>query len=137
MSTKIQDGTGSGRLVKVNSDNALVVSSIIQTEQHWEALKNSRAYQTWGTVSLSPGTVNCLYIEPTITDLDLVVTYIRIQVIGASGGTSFPNVSNYFDVLPKRPFSYTFQFMFLIRQASNSEFWTLIQTSLFCGLTIR
>ena len=29
---------------------------------------------------------------------DIIITYIRHQIIDASGGTAFPNVSNYFRV---------------------------------------
>jgi len=42
--------------------------------------------------------VNVLHINNTSPNMQLVVTYLRHQIVGASGGTAFPNDSNYFTV---------------------------------------
>lgn len=99
MGSKIQDGRGTSNLAKVNNEGALSVTSIMQPEQHWESLKNGNAYQTWGTSTPTNGTTNCLYLEPDENNLNLVVTYIRLQMIHNGSGTEFPNSNNYFELV--------------------------------------
>lgn len=56
------------------------------------------AYQVLGTTTLSSGTVPILHIANNSAIKDVVVTYIRHQILDNSGGTDFPNVSNYFKI---------------------------------------
>ena len=37
-------------------------------------------------------------MKNTSSNSNMVITYLRHQVVGATGGTSFPNTSNYFTV---------------------------------------
>lgn len=98
MGAKIQDGTGTGNLAQVNSDNELHVLAVTQSEQHWASLKTSEAYQTWGTATLSSGTVNVLYLENESLTRDIIITFIRMQVLG-SGGATLPDSGNYFEIV--------------------------------------
>ena len=96
--TKIQDGTGSGKWAKVDGDNRLSVYAKSASIQHVVSEHEQEAYQVIGTASLSSGTVTVLHIKNISQDKNMVVTYVRHQLVGASGGTSFPNTSNYFSV---------------------------------------
>lgn len=98
MADTIRDGTGQGYLAKVNKDNQISVKSESESIQHTVSRNKQQAYQVIGTATLKNGTTNALHICNDASDKDLIVTYIRHQVIGQSGGTAFPNVSNYFKV---------------------------------------
>ncbi len=101
----IDDGTGSGYLAEVNSNNQLEVNSQSESLQHTQSSKFEQAYQVIGTETLSSGTVVGLHIKNTSTDKNLVVTYIRHQIIGAAGGTEFPNASNYYRIAIGRTYA--------------------------------
>lgn len=93
----IKDGTGRGYLAKVNSANQLTVLSKSASIQHF-ASEDGNAYQIIGLATLSSGTVAILHVCNENPNRQMVITYIRHQVIGATGGTSFPNASNYFSI---------------------------------------
>ena len=94
----IRDGTGNGFLASVNSNNQLEVQSESEEIQHTISFNNGQAYQAFCTTPLSNGTVICQHITNNDPNRNLVVTFVRHQIIGASGGTSFPNVGNYFRI---------------------------------------
>ena len=94
----IRDGKGSGALAEVGSDNKLRVSAKSSSIQHSISVKEKQAYQVIGTATLSATTVVVLHVKNISSALNMVVTYLRHQVVGASGGTAFPNSSNYFSV---------------------------------------
>jgi len=94
----IRDGKGSGALAEVGSDNKLRVSSKSSSIQHNVSAEEKQAYQVIGTATLSAATVVVLHIKNTSSTLNMVITYLRHQLIGATGGTAFPNSSNYFSI---------------------------------------
>lgn len=94
----IRDGTGKGYNAKVDKENRLYVNSKSGSVQHTISIEEQQAYQVIGIASLSPGTVHALHLKNTSPDKAIVVTYFRHQIVGASGGSSFPNVNNYFSV---------------------------------------
>jgi len=97
MPDTIRDGTGSGNLQKVDSDNRAWVRSKSISLQHSISEERQDAYQApVATTDLASGTVVSLHLKNTDERKNLVITYIRHQVIGSSGGTDFPNVGNYF-----------------------------------------
>ena len=97
MPDTIRDGHGSGNLAKVSSDGRLRTYSKSASIQHVVSEHEEEAYQLIGTATLSSGTVCALHITNTSDEL-MIVTYLRHQIVGATGGTAFPNTSNYFSV---------------------------------------
>ncbi|MCK5763374.1 MAG: hypothetical protein KAH05_04575 [Clostridiales bacterium] len=94
----IEDGKGTGFKAKVDSKNRLLVKAYSESIQHATSHSSGQAYQLIGTADLTHGTVTPMHITNNNPSLDMIVTYIRHQVIGSSGGTDFPNVSNYFKI---------------------------------------
>lgn len=94
----LEDGKGTGKKAHVNNENRLAVTAKSESLQHMVSQEYQQAYQCIGTTSLSSGTVTIIYIKNTSSDKNLILTYIRHQVVVASGGTSFPNSSNYFKI---------------------------------------
>ena len=105
MSENIVDGSGKGYSAKVGEDNRLWVNSKSGSIQHSNSSVEKQAYQLIGVASLISGTVTVLHIKNTDSVRNLVVTYLRHQVVGCSGGTTFPNASNYFSVRLGRTYS--------------------------------
>lgn len=93
----ILDGTGKGYKAKVGKDNRLWIESKSSSIQHQVSIVDGQAYQIIGITTLGSGTVTVLHIK-NVSNLNLVITYLRHQLVGASGGTAFPNSSNYFSV---------------------------------------
>ena len=89
------DGTGTGNKAKVNSSNQLEVNAQSESLQHSQSSRNKEAYQVLSTINLSVGTITPIHIKNISKTKNLVATYIRHQIIDQSGGTSFPNASNY------------------------------------------
>lgn len=98
MAEQIKDGRGRGNVAGVNSNNQLEVYAQAASLQHVLSHRDGQAYQVWGIANLGSGTVIPLHITNDNADRDLVVTYIRWQVIDPSGGTGLPNVSNYMTI---------------------------------------
>lgn len=98
MAIKLEDGTGKRFNNKIDSSNRLWVDSRSAALQHDISYVDENAFQVIGASNLSSGTVVPLHITNNNQKLDVVVTYIRHQIVGASGGTSFPNTSNYFSI---------------------------------------
>ena len=90
------DGTGSGYLAKVRSDNKLTVYATSASYQHAVSEEDEQAYQVIGTATPVVGTAPVIHIKNTSTTKNMVVTYVRHQVIDVSGGTALPNTSCYF-----------------------------------------
>ncbi len=95
----------SGYTAKVNKDHRLFVRAKVGMNQHVIAEETQQTYQVFGTATLSSGTVIPLHIQNTNADKSLVITHIRHQVLDQSGGTAFPNASNYFSVGMNRTYS--------------------------------
>lgn len=98
MSGIIKDGTGAGYAAKVDSSNRLRTYSKSASIQHVVSEHDQEAYQIIGLSTLSAGIVTVLHMKNISQDDNIIVTYIRHQVVGVSGGTPFPNPDNYFSV---------------------------------------
>ena len=97
MGEQILDGGGSGNLAQVNSDGRLKTYSKSASIQHVISEHEEGAFQVIGHANLSAGTVTCLHLTNE-SNVNCVITYLRHQVVAATGGTSFPNTSNYFQI---------------------------------------
>lgn len=97
MPESILDGTGRGYRAAVDPANRLKVDAISSTFQHFVAHTESNAYQMIGTATPVVGTVNIIHIKNVDSNnLELLPMRIRTQLIDLSGGSSLPNVNNYF-----------------------------------------
>ena len=96
MGEQILDGTGKGNLAAVDEDNRLLVESKSDAMQHYISREKEQAYQCIGMATLESGTTVGLHIKNISSDKNMIITYMRHQVINSSGGTAFPNESNYF-----------------------------------------
>ncbi len=105
MPDTIRDGTGTGELVKVGDSNRLHVRSKNLPLQHAVSEDDQLAFQVSGTASLSSGTTTVLHLTNESPSKNIVVTYIRFQILDESGGTAIPNASNYFQVSHGRSYS--------------------------------
>ena len=105
MAEAIKDGTGGGNLAKVGADNQLWVRSKSISLQHAISEDDQDAYQVWGTATLASGTTTILHIVNNSADKNLVINYIRLQILDPSGGTNIPNASNYFSLGTGRTYS--------------------------------
>jgi len=98
MGWSIRDGAGKGNSARVDDKGRLWVDSKSLSMQHLASHKDGQAYQVMGISTLANATVAALHIKNNSSDLDLVVTYIRHQIIDEAGGTALPNASNYLRV---------------------------------------
>lgn len=102
----IQDGTGSKTSAKVNSDNSLKTTAIVEPRDHYIAQKTGRVWSVpFEAVDPTGADDYFLYIKNNNNDYNLNITDIRISstVVGlaevhavsgdASGGTSITAVS--------------------------------------------
>jgi hypothetical protein len=105
MPDTVRDGTGKGYLAKVTIDNQLSVKSESEEIQHHWSIIHEQAYQVIGESNLAAGTVTPIHIRNDSTTKNLVVTFIRHQLIDVSGGTEFPNANNYFKLAFGRTYS--------------------------------
>lgn len=97
MPDTIVDG-GTGDAAKVDDNQRLWVNSKSSSIQHVASEDNQDAYQIIGGATLASGTVVVLHLTNDDPNKNLVVTYIRHQTFGSSGGTEYPNTSNYFSI---------------------------------------
>jgi len=91
--------------VRVNGDNKLEVSSVSESIQHHTSHDKGQAYQINDTCSLANGTVVCIHVKNTSTNKDMVISYIRAQIVSPTGGTAPPNTSAYVQVALGRTWS--------------------------------
>ena len=105
MPDHIRDGTGKANLAKVGDDNRLWTDAISNSAQHIAAHADQDAFQVIGTTTPAAATVVVLHGKNNHPTKDLVLTYVRHQVVDQSGGTAFPNASNYFRMALDRTYA--------------------------------
>ena len=104
MTMIIQDGTGTGKTTKVGFDNQLEVHASSVEQQHYYSERFGQAYQVQGfTGTLSSATLPILHIRNTSVDKEIVITYIRHQVVDQSA--TVPATSEYFSLRLGRTYS--------------------------------
>jgi hypothetical protein len=95
---KIESGIGNGRWAAVDKGNRLSVASESFPYQHIISKDEEQAYEVSGTATLASGTVIGLHIKNTSSSRNMVVTYIRHQIVDPAGGTALPNASCYYTI---------------------------------------
>jgi hypothetical protein len=90
----IEDGKGSGKKVGVSASGRLEVVAVSESVQHAISFLAQQAYQVIGTVTLSSGTTTALHIRNNSPSESIIVTYVRHQILGSSGGTAFATSDN-------------------------------------------
>jgi len=95
---KIESGTGNGKWARVSERNRLFVNSKSAPIQHIAAIEDQSTFQVIGTATCANGTVTPLTIKNTGTETEIVLTYIRWQILDPTGGSPIPNASNYLQI---------------------------------------
>lgn len=98
MSVQLLDGSGKGNRAKIDVDKRLWVDSRSAALQHEISYIDEEAFQVIGTATLASGTVVPLHITNDNQDKEVVITYIRHQIVDQASGTAFPNASCYFAI---------------------------------------
>ncbi len=97
MPIQLLDGTGQGNVAKVNDENELEVRAITEPLQSHRSKVFGDSYQVIGDfASLNNSTHTVLHIVNTSTTKSMIVTYMRMQIIGAAGGNF--NANTYFQI---------------------------------------
>lgn len=86
MGFNIDDGTGKGYSVKVNSDNEMSVEAVVHQLQHSISRNTAQVYQVIGEVTnVSSGINTLLHITNDSPNLHIVISYIRLQAPALDG----------------------------------------------------
>lgn len=80
----IDDGKGSGKKAKVDVDNRLAVSSRAESIQHYISHEEEQAYQVLNVTPFTAGTTVACHFKNVSADKDMIITYIRHQVLNPS-----------------------------------------------------
>jgi len=91
---KIEDGLGTGKLVKVNSNHKLEVEAVTISEQHNIAIETQSTFQISGEITIGTSETTVITLKNTHSTKDVIITYIRVMSIGAA----VSNASAYFNV---------------------------------------
>ena len=89
----LKDGTGSSNEAKVYDDNALKTKSIRVTEQEYISDTQGQAYQVSTDLAITNTEQNLLLLKNS-SELDMIITYIRFETIGAATAS----VNAYFNI---------------------------------------
>jgi hypothetical protein len=93
---EIHDATGTGRAVGVTYDNRLLTEAVTLELQHHYSRDEKQVYQAmYPNTTIATGTDVLLHLENLSGTKDLVITYLRMQVITAS---TLPAATEYFSV---------------------------------------
>lgn len=99
MGLQIQDATGNNYGVKVTEDGQLATVSQIHELQHAISWHSGNVYQIKGYVTGALASENViLHIKNTSSTLWGVISYMRIQAMSLSGGTSVPSSASEFEI---------------------------------------
>ena len=99
MSLIITDGEGTGYTAGVTNENQLKTLAVTHSIQHHNSRVEGNAYQAVGEFgAINNATHTVLHISNLSSSLDLVVTYLRLNVLGLTGGTALPDIATYFQI---------------------------------------
>lgn len=85
---KIEDGTGTGKVVKVTATNKMEVRAVSIAHQHNVSEQNSLAFQTSATLAIANTKTNIMLIQNSSDTQDMVITYLRLATIGAAAANA-------------------------------------------------
>lgn len=99
MSIFISDGEGKGFTVGVNDENQLKTLAVSHSIQHHNSRTDGNAYQVLGVfAAVNNETHTVLHLINDSSTRDIVVTYLRLNALGLTGGTAIPSITNYFSI---------------------------------------
>lgn len=87
-----------GHALAVNKEGQIKVSSESSSRAHYASNVHGQAYQVLGTTSIVGGAQTVLHVKNTSAEVNLIVSFIQLQVVTAAGGTALPSEPNYWDV---------------------------------------
>lgn len=90
----IDDGKGSGVKAKVTKDNRLAVTSISKSAQAHVSSSDKEAYQVLAEQAIGTSDVPVLFLENDHNSKILVVTFMRVESVGAAAS----NTAAYFSI---------------------------------------
>jgi len=99
MGLNIEDGTGKGYQVKVNSENQMETVSVNHELQHHISRHEGTVYQIIGGLTdVWNGTNVVLHINNSDPARKAVISYMRFQCPGPSGSGMLPDNETYFQI---------------------------------------
>lgn len=94
MSLTIKDNTGKGYGLKVDSKNRASTKTMSLSQQYVISNEEERAFQVSSEKAIAASEIKLLLLKNTSDTRDLVVSYIRLETIGAAAS----NVNAYWTV---------------------------------------
>jgi len=85
--SQIEDGTGSGKLAKVNNENRLLVKAVTSENQHHVSEADHQAYQMSADIAIDITEQDLILIKNTSSTRNLIVTFIRLEVASAAAAS--------------------------------------------------
>jgi len=85
---KIEDATGSGNGLKVDSSNRLQALSISLSHQHAVSSIDELAFQLQSVKAIAASEVKLLLLKNTSDTKNLVITYLKLETIGAAAANA-------------------------------------------------
>ena len=99
MSFIIEDGTGTSSKAGVTTEHQVKVQAENHELQHHISWLDGQVYQVLGEITtIAAATETVLHIQNTSSTKLFIVSYIRMQVAGESGGTALSDVATYFEL---------------------------------------
>jgi len=99
MTILIGDGEGGGHTAGVTEENQLKTLAVTHSIQHHNSRREGNAYQVIGDfAAVNNSTHTILHVINNSSTLDMVVTYLRLNVVDLTGGTALPSSSTFFQV---------------------------------------
>jgi len=92
-------GRGNKYVLEVNQEGQALVKSESLALQHWVALNKNQSYQVVGDfASVNNSTHTILHVKNTDADRVMAISYVRVQLVGTSGGTALPAAATRFEL---------------------------------------
>lgn len=95
----ITDGEGSGHTAGITKENQLKTLAVTHSIQHHNSRTEGNSYQVIGDfAAINNATHTLLHVVNLSSTLDMVVTYLRLNVVDLTGGTALPSSSTFFQI---------------------------------------
>jgi hypothetical protein len=99
MAIILESGVGNADKLGITSENQAKVQAEIHELQHHVSWTDGQCYQTIGYESaITNTTQTILHIKNTSSTKNFVVSYMRLQIVGESGGTALPAAATFFSL---------------------------------------
>lgn len=85
---RIEDGTGKGYEVKVNSENQISVEAVVREAQHHASSSHALAFQVSANLAIAASKKNLLMLTNNNNSNDMVITFMRLMSIGAAAASA-------------------------------------------------